>query len=1069
MKYVSYIILFKIFCSAGYAQELLKGRILDAETSKPIHGATISYPSIARPVRSNAHGEFSISGSRGMEAKISHLGYTDLKQVWPDNGDTATFRLTRIVHAIDSIVVSTGYQHIPKERATGSFDHINERELNISTSGDIMERLEGIVSGLDFDRRMEGSITNTLSSLMSNGKSVSLSIRGLSTLHSNTAPLIILDNFPYEGDLASINPNDIQSVTVLKDAAASSIWGARAGNGVIVMTTKKGTYDKRTEVDVKSNLYFSERPDLFYNPDFLSSASFMQVEKELYDRGFYNVDPAYLLPHSPFVELLATSPTQMEIDEKMALWSGYDIRRDMERYLYRPRSGQNQQIGISGGSHSMSYRFTGFYDSEHTESQGNKFHRKGLRSYTSFRPVKGLELFADLTFTHSPVISNGVPRTDLLQTGRAFLYPYARLAGDNGDHLPLLRNYRSAVVQEAEANGLLPWEYVPLDELRLNNNRSDRKELRLNSGIRYQLLDGVALSTNFMWNDDNGLQANLISPDSYYIRDLVNQYTQPDGSYAYPLGGKLVKRYTKRSSLAGRAQLDVDRTLGTHEVSAVLGYEVRQDRSDGQTLSLIGYDDATLTYTQRLDYTEQFDTHPQGRKRTLPIDGISMVDLIDRFVSTYANASYTFDRRYTLSASARQDASNLFGVRTNQKSVPLWSLGASWQVLDRDDPNGVGRLLLRGSYGASGNVNKQVTAYPVIYYSVNSMTGLRQADFTTPGNPELRWEKVRQVNIATDFTLFGNILSGSLEWYKKRADDLIGDVNLDPTIGFFQGSVPVAKMNYASMVTKGVDLRLHTSLRMGGVDWKTHILLTHVTDRVIAYAGEKSNLAYYTNQASPPREGYPRYAMNSYPWLGLDPQTGDPLVSVEGEPGTDYAAYIRSLSVDDLLYHGPQNPPFFGSWRHEFSYKGLGVGFSLMYKAGHYFRRSSINYYQLFNSWQGHRDYHDRWQEPGDEARTQVPSISYDMAIAVNRSGIYEKSPYLVERGDHLRLQQMNLSYSIPRRWSDSVGAKSVNVYLYADNLGIIWRANKHGLDPDRPNADMLPAKRFSIGLQVKW
>src|SRR5690606_11242500 len=133
---------------------------------------------------------------------------------------------------------------------------------------------------------------------------------------------------------------------------------------------------------VKTNFYFSDRPDLFYNPDFLPAASFMQVEKELYDRGFYNVEPAYVLPHSPFVELLASSPSQAEIDEKIALWSGYDIRRDIQRYLYRPRSGQNHQIGISGGSQGMNYMFTGFYDSEHTETRGNSFQRKGLRSYT---------------------------------------------------------------------------------------------------------------------------------------------------------------------------------------------------------------------------------------------------------------------------------------------------------------------------------------------------------------------------------------------------------------------------------------------------------------------------------------------------------------------------------------------------------------------------------------------------------------------------------------------------------------------------------------------------------------
>lgn len=471
---------------------------------------------------------------------------------------------------------------------------------------------------------------------------------------------------------------------------------------------------------------------------------------------------------------------------------------------------------------------------------------------------------------------------------------------------------------------------------------------------------------------------------------------------------------------------------------------------------------------QRLDYTEQFTTRPQGARRTLPMDGSNMVDLIDRFVSTYANASYTYDRTYTLSGSVRKDASNLFGVRTNQRSVPLWSLGASWKVLESGRVKGLDRLLLRGSYGVSGNVNKEVTAYPVIAYSTNSMTGLRQADFRTPGNPELRWEQVRQINIAADFSLLDNILSGSLDWYRKKADDLIGDIYLDPTLGFFRGSVPVAKMNYASMVTAGIDVRLRTSLRFGGLDWNTNILFSHAVDKVTDHEANESSLNFYTTQGSPPQKGYPRYAMYSFPWLGLDPATGNPLVSVDNEPSTDYAAYIRNLDVSDLIYHGPQNAPFFGSWRHEISYRGIGVGFNILYRAGHYFRRSSINYHQLFNIWKGHRDYEDRWQNPGDEVWTQVPSISYDMATATNRSGVYANSSYLVERGDQIRLQQLNLSYLLPGQWVEKMGIRSVSIQVVADNMGILWRANKQGLDPDRPNLDILPGRRLSMGFQVK-
>lgn len=1068
MKFLYLAIIITMLSNQLIAQHF-NGRILDCNTHIPLQGALI-VDNTGFSVKSDDKGYFQIPfTSDKQHISISFLGYQTksfyLKDITP-----LDIELCPVITTIDSIYISTGYQYLPKDRATGSYAFLDKKKLNISPSNNILDRLEGLISGLDFDRRMDGSVYGTESSLINNGKQVDISIRGLSTINSNSAPLIVIDNFPYEGDLSAINPNDVESVSVLKDAAATSIWGARAGNGVIVITTRKGHYDSKIHIDFNTNAYTAKRPNLFSSKKSLASYDFLKLEKELFDRGFYNTSSNFVLPHSPFIEFLSKLPNDQEIELKIKDWSAYNIKEDLSSYFYRNTVGIGHQISLTAGSEKMKYLLSAYYDTEKSENIGNSYSRKGFRSHADFRPTSTIDVYIDINYMNNPAKSNAMSMVDLLQTGKTEIYPYARLIDDFGNALPILKNYRSNIIDNAEDIGLLPWTYIPLFEQSLNDNSRKRQEIRLNSGLSYNLLKFMQFQTHIMWQKDDNRQEEYNAPESYYVRDMVNQFTQEDGTHIFPLGGQLNVNNNNRSAWAWRVGANMNKVWGNHGFDAVIGYEIREDRRRGDGYKLFGYDKGNLTHSQRLDFSGQYITHPQGVKRRLPVNSNMQSDLIDRFISQYFNFSYHYKSKYIVSGSMRKDASNLFGVRSNQKFVPLWSVGGKWKWVENlNGTSWLDQLSIRGSYGVSGNLNRRATSYPVLSYSTSLLLGLPAAMVQTPANPNLRWEQVSQLNFAIEAGMFDKNLLGVLEVFQKSGRDLMGDVYLDPTIGFFKGVNPIATMNYADMQTKGVDLSLSYKHKLRRFEWQSSFLLSYITDKVTNYEEEEGNLLFFATEASPARKGYPRYGMYSYPWEGLDSETGAPLVKVNDEKSENYAEFFRNITINDMIYHGPQNPPLFGSWQNSFKFKGIILGLNLIYKFGHHFRRSSINYYSLFNSWSGHRDYEKRWQNPGDEKKTNVPSIDYNFSTSNQRSSVYLYSPALVERGDHLRLKNIHVEYQISDRFTKVIGLKQLSFKFFMNNVGIIWRANKKQLDPDRPNIDIAQSRDYNFSIQARF
>jgi hypothetical protein len=651
------------------------------------------------------------------------------------------------------------------------------------------------------------------------------------------------------------------------------------------------------------------------------------------------------------------------------------------------------------------------------------------------------------------------------------MLPYTRLADDSGNPLVVGKSYRAGFTDTVGGGQLLDWKYRPLAELNESSNRIKTNDLLLNVGARYQLTSIFSTDVKYQYAQTTINGRNWQGQGSYFTRDLINQVTQLNESEVIrpvPLGGILGQSAGTANSYNLRGQLNANKIWNSkHELMAIAGVELRESKSKSNSSNVYGYDDNLITY-KNVDFTQQFPTLFYDRIY-IP-SGIGFTDQIYRFTSIYANASYTYKSRYIISASARKDASNLFGVNANQKGVPLWSAGVSWHISGEPfyKSDILPYLRLRATYGYQGNTNNNLSAFSVIRYLTdpNSYNKLSVAYIKNPANSTLRWEKVGTMNLGLDFGFKNNRLSGSFEYYTKHTKDALTLMPLDLTTGFNVGT-----FNNAALNGKGIDLQLHSLNLAGEVKWNTDVIFSYATNKVSKYVptGIISASSVIKNGYSiTPIEGKPVYTIFSYKWAGLDPQNGDPMGYIDGQTSKDYSA-LTHVKVDELEYNGSAVPVYFGAFRNTFTWRNISLSANVIYKLGYYFRRTSISYAALLNTTSnldngtGHADYSKRWQKPGDEQHTDVPSMIYPSNNLRDR--FYTNSAALVSKADHIRFQDITLGYTIDKsNWF----LKNIRLYANVSNLGIIWRANKQGLDPDYGSSYPAP-RAVAVGFSTNF
>src|SRR5690554_3500507 len=507
-----------------------------------------------------------------------------------------TVEMERNGRAIQEVVLSTGLFTLPKERATGSFTFITGEELQDKSGLDIISRLEGVANGLQFIRNGES-------------EDFELRIRGVNTIESNESPLIVLDNFVYEGDISSINPLDIQDITILKDAAAASIWGARAGNGVIVITTKKGGYKQKPTIAANLNSNIIDRPDFSYDRNWLPSKEVMGFQRELFAKGAFVEQPYAILPE--YVELMIARRdgiiTNDEFLQQELLLESSDIRKEALHLLYQPSINNQFNFNFqSGGEFHRSF-FSLNLNRKQGSQVGNESKDIGFNFSNQFQLSNKLVFDLNGGYHTQGSKNNGMGWTDLTTRGHDVL-PYTRIYNEQNEQVPILKDYRLTYLKDMKNDPmLLDWFYYPLQEKELVNKNSTLRQMRLDAGLTFRPFEGFQIRALYQILEGQNTATSHFDKDSYYVRHQVNRYTQLNGTRIIPYGDILENSSPSNlTNHSGRFQADYSGLLFSDGMLSIMGGMDIRHRQEGFAPgeTIYNYNPYTLSGTKRFNYNE---------------------------------------------------------------------------------------------------------------------------------------------------------------------------------------------------------------------------------------------------------------------------------------------------------------------------------------------------------------------------------------------------------------------------------------------------------------------------------
>jgi TonB-linked SusC/RagA family outer membrane protein len=1020
---------------------------------------------------------------------FSFIGMAPHKEA-VDGRTVINVRLETDIKQLNEVnVVSTGYQRIPKDRATGSFGLIDEKTIRSVPAVNIMERLEGVVPGVRFDVR--------------NNR---INIRGVNTLGTSdgSTPLIVVDGFPAIDQslakrenagssvgtiLSRYNPEDIESITILKDAAATSIWGAKAANGVIVITTKRGKKNS-SEINFSTNLSISN-PSNMKNLNRMSSAEYIELEKEMKELGYFtdpiNWDNSWMTfnQNAPVSEALEWmfktdrgQATTKQRDSALSVLGGQDNREQIRDLLLQRAVSQQYNLSFSGGGQNSTYYLSTNYTKDIPVFRSNKGESYFVTANMSNELFnKRVTVNTGINYNYVNTSSNTAALNAIGNT-RLGLRPYEMLQDAQGNPIARSINFRDEVAADFLAQGYLPWTYSPLQELNYGFSTTKENRFRFNADINTKLTSWAGLSVAGSLQRTTGAGAILGELNSYDTRVLVNTGTTKGTNgrlvYGVPYGGKLTSQTYNDAAYSLRGQLNINKSWGSmYSLSAVAGTEIREQTGDRYSQTRYGFDEDTYSsasWNPNMEYKTIY-----GWNYTLGYSDGAITKSINRFLSYYGNAAFSMlNNRYTFSGSMRFDDFNLLGASRSQRAKPLWSAGAKWNVSSEDfmrNVNWLSNLNVRLTYGTGGSVPTSASNAAILNLGgIDAVTQEPVGSVLRPANNQVSWELTRTGNLGLDFSLFNNRLSISADAYRKKTTDILWQFPVNSTYGW-----STLQYNAASMKGHGYELGLRAEvIRSKQFRWSSTF-----------------NISYNTNEITDARfirpsgiqlvsggnfvEGMPLDALYAYRWAGLDNKGRAQIFDKNGKIiSADDGNNI--ITADDIRYMGRTTPPFFGAFFNDFTYRSFTLGVRISYEMGHVFRRYSIENYPTYmtSSYSGligsQKDLALRWRKPGDEAFTDVPGLANVSTNAINR---YKLSDMLVESASHIRLQQISLGYQLPPQLLSRIKVKSIGVNASVRNLGIIWRKNKAGIDPSYVASsnytNLPPAPAFYLGLNASF
>lgn len=1081
-KIFTLLIIINLSVLSAFAQVKVSGAVTDAEDGTPIVGATVVVKGTSVGAVTGSKGDFTITVPAGKEiVTVSFIGYTDWEGAVTKTQTRLDVKLQKSALKIDEVVV-TGFADVKKETFTGSSVKIKADDVLIAGVSDVSRMLEGQVAGV--------SVQNVSSTF---GSAPKVRIRGVTSLSGENKPLWVVDGVVLEdvvnisndqlssGDpttllgssVAGINASDIASFDILKDAAATALYGARAMNGVVVITTKKGSQGA-PRITYNGNFTIRSKPR-YSNYDIMNSADQMSVYSELERKGLLNQDivnssnsGVYGLMYKAInsYDPLTGFGLQNTREARKAFLMQYaKANTDWFDILFTHNLQQEHSLSISTGTeNSRTYASIGFMNDAgwSIADKVNRYTLNFRNDYDISRKITiGFQAVASLRQQEAPgsyerevdaVSGNWSRDFDInpfsyaLNTSRT-LRPY-----DNDGNLEYVT-----------------MNYAPfniLNELQNNKIELNVIDAKIQGEFKYNITKGLRFDFTGMLRYVKSDQVHKITEDSNVSNAYRADYNSTirernrflwknqddlnaEPISVLPVGGfwntsnLTMVNWETRASFAYNKVWDNGRH--THELSALAGTQIKYIKRDREQATQAGYQ-----YNMGGMVYNNPDFYRMMSERQM--DLFSSTSFQDRFVAFYANADYAFDRKYSISGTIRYDGSNVLGKESGARWLPTWNFGAKWNIQNEEffeDVDWLNVLSIRASYGLNASMPSTSNSVAVYRNEQVYRPGYteNQIIIEALGNSELTWEKSYQFNAGVDVALFDNRLNFSIDYFDRQSFDLIAPIR---TGGI--GGQDWKYANYADLDAHGLDITLGgTLIRTKNVTWSANFTFGYSTNE-IKNAKNMPRVVDLVRGEGGNLNGYPVNSLFSIPFVRLDPQTGIPeFVDEDGNVSKD--VNMQGTDASFLKWEGSVDPKYTGGFNTSVKYKNFTFNAFFTYQAGNKIRLTPA-YASSFSDLDAmSNEFKNRFMMTGDDISPSITdwvhqSISLGTGYPYTN---YNYSTARVVKGDFIRLKTVSLNYDFNSSWiSKSHFFKTASLRLTVKDPWLIYSDKAlNGQDPE--------------------
>ena len=1088
-------------CASMFAQIKVSGIVISSEDEEPLIGATVTIKGTKTAALTDIDGKFAITvPSADTELEFSYIG---MEPVVAKAQKQMRITMKPSATSLNEVIV-TGMTKVDRRMFTGAATKVDAQDARIGGMADISRSLEGRAAGV--------SVQNVSGTF---GTAPKIRVRGATSIYGSSKPLWVVDGVIMEdvmevsadelssgnaetlisSAIAGLNADDIESFDILKDGSATSIYGARAMAGVIVVTTKRG---KAGQNSISYNGEFTMRLKPSYSTfNIMNSQDQMSVYNEMAKKGYLN-----------YAEIANASSSGV-FGKMYQLISDYDASSGMFGLPNTPKArtdylraaeyrntdwfdelfstsvSQNHSVSISTGNEKSQHYVSAsaMYDPGWYKQSQIQRYTANLNTTYKFSDKVSINLISNASYRKQRAPGTLGSETDVLtgEVKRDFdINPYSYAINTSRTLDPATYYTRSYapfnIVHELQNN------YIQLgvSDLRINMNLTYKPI----SSLELSLLGGMQTTStsqeHYILDESNQAQAYRAMPNSIIQDSNPFLYTDPDNVYALPItilpdGGIYERADRNMFKWDVRASARFSKIFSrVHNVTAYAGMETNAVNRHYTWFRGWG-----MQYSMGEVPAYAYQAFKRGEEENT--DYYTLVNKRDRSAAFFGNATYSYDGRYVVNGTLRYEGTNSLGKSRQSRWLPTWNIAGSWNAHNEafwQQLNPVwSHLTLRASYSLTGDRPSVSNAFSIIsaYNSWRPFTGVKETQLAilSLANSSLTYEKKHELNIGVSTGFFNNRINVEFDWYRRNNFDLIGETTTQGIGG------QIRKLgNIASMKSHGVELSITTNnIATKDFSWTTNLIYSHTKTTVTDLKTSKRIIDLVAGQGFA-QEGYPVRSIFSIPFRGLNAEGLPTFLDQDGNVSTT-GIYFQTMTPEKLKfleYSGSLDPTDLGSFGNIFRYKNLSLNLYVTYSFGNVVRLDPIFKKEYTDLTAMTKEFRNRWINPGDENYTTIPVIASkrqnqndsNLAYAYNA---YNYSTERVAKGDFIRMKEISISYSLPAKLLQATQIKRASFKLQATNMFLIYADKKlNGQDPEFYNtggvASPMP-KQFTLTVNL--